>query len=504
MYMTLSRPPLIFLFLSVVGFVFSGCGFGESGITPPSDRLFLPTGMAADPDTDFLYVVNSNSDLRYNAGTLIAVDLTKVLASVERYSDRTSYPLPSCGKTRFSREEKVAANYCCRDVIDTTTVNCHERQFIQEAATVQIGSFGGSVVLQPFEKNGVSMRRLYMAVRAEPSITYADVRLQSGQVSIRCTGSRTDETVQPAHAFCDDNWRIRRPAGATVGSFVLSEEPHRLLLDSSQSALYIGHLTVTANNMLEGGGISTIDVCHPELPTSPRFAGQARIVFPDKNSQSVGALSLSPEGPINVFATARYSPEISGLVFRSGQSACPADASEVVPRELSLVPSEYFLSAAFLPAGTDVRGILFSDDNLTAYILHRDAPDLISNPSALVAIDRRIREDGSRSNQPIGILKVCNGPSEMVAHDAGYGKRLYVTCYDDAQIYVIDPHAWRVEAIIDVGRSPASLVFLPLHPTVAVVASFTGNHLSVIDLDWASPTRHRVVHRIGLPYGYGE
>jgi DNA-binding beta-propeller fold protein YncE len=92
----------------------------------------------------------------------------------------------------------------------------------------------------------------------------------------------------------------------------------------------------------------------------------------------------------------------------------------------------------------------------------------------------------------------------MVAHDAGYGKRIYISCYDDAQIYVVDPIAWRVESIIDVGSSPTSLVFLPSHPTIAMIANFAGNHLSVIDLDQTSRTRNRVVHRIGLPHGYGE
>jgi hypothetical protein len=37
----------------------------------------------------------------------------------------------------------------------------------------------------------------------------------------------------------------------------LPEEPHVLALDDALGALYIGHLTVTANSQIQGGGVST-------------------------------------------------------------------------------------------------------------------------------------------------------------------------------------------------------------------------------------------------------
>jgi YVTN family beta-propeller protein len=92
----------------------------------------------------------------------------------------------------------------------------------------------------------------------------------------------------------------------------------------------------------------------------------------------------------------------------------------------------------------------------------------------------------------------------MQMHDAGRGSRIYVTCYDDGQIYVVDPNAVVVTSIIDVGAGPISLVFSPLDPSVGYVASFANSHLSVIDLEPGSPTENHVVMRIGLPHGYGE
>src|SRR4051794_9068541 len=73
------RPACV-LRLFALAFALGGpaCNFGESGVPPSADQIFLPTGLAVDPDGRWLYVVNSNFDLRYNAGTVTAVDLQKV------------------------------------------------------------------------------------------------------------------------------------------------------------------------------------------------------------------------------------------------------------------------------------------------------------------------------------------------------------------------------------------------------------------------------------------
>jgi DNA-binding beta-propeller fold protein YncE len=174
-------------------------------------------------------------------------------------------------------------------------------------------------------------------------------------------------------------------------------------------------------------------------------------------------------------------------------------------RDLSLIPSDSFISSAFLPAGKDIRGILFSSDENTAYVLHRNAGESMSNPSALVAIDRRRQADGTRTNRPIDFLKLCNGPTAMKYFPAeGELRRIYITCYDEGQIYVVDPKAWQVDAVIDVGVGPNSLIFPEGRKDLAYIASYAGNHVAVIDLDPQSPTRNRVIQRLGLPHGNSE
>ena len=178
-------------------------------------------------------------------------------------------------------------------------------------------------------------------------------------------------------------------------------------------------------------------------------------------------------------------------------------------RDLTLLPEETFYSSAFLPPhGADIRGILFSED-LTgafteAFVLHRNDATSTASPAAIVLLDRRPLADGTPANAPMDILEVCGGPTSMQMHDAGRGARIYVTCYDEGLIQVVDPNEFVVTSTIDVGAGPTSLVFQEQNPGVEYVASFANSHLSVIDLLPGSPTENHVVMRIGLPHGYGE
>jgi len=494
----------------LVAWAVAGCNFGQSGIAPPRDRVFLPAGIVPDPEHALLYVVNSNSDLRFNAGTIAAVDLSRAQAALDKAA---ATPPEVCRKTRFSRTEDVAGDYCCRDLVDSNVLNCNDPQFIQADATVGLGSFGSAVKLQRYVRaDGEVVRRLFVAVRAEPSVTFADVTVRDGIASIRCTGPRLGTEPQELGAFCDDHWRLRRPSGATAGELVLPEEPHVLAMDEALGALYVGHLTVSANNQVQGGGVSSIDICHPEAETSVRFAGLARTTFPT-SSQAVAG--LSPGDPadtsLRLFATARYSAAISGLTLRdpAALSSCGCDpatagCAAAEERDLTLIPTESFFASTFLPHGSDVRGFLVAKDARTAFVLHSDDPSIASNPAAIAVLDRTRRSDGTVLNTPTGFLQVCSGPTDMQMHDAGRGDRIYVTCYDDGLIYVVDPVALVITAIIDAGAGPTSLVFSPFDGSLAYVASYANSHLSLIDLKPGSPTENHVVLRIGLPHGYGE
>ncbi len=513
---------LTFRLFSVVGVLSSvaGCGVGQDGIAPPLDEILLPAGLAVDPNGDWLYVVNANGDLRYNAGTLTAVDLRK---AVEDRSDPAAAAWATCTRTRFTGDEEVADRFCCRDMVDDRVLNCNDRGYVKADTTVKIGSFGGAMVLQR-DPELATRRRLYLTVRAEPSITFADVTVDDSGPRIRCTGERGSDTgTAPMNASCDDNWRIRRPSNSEVYANVLPEEPHTLALNEELGILFVGHLAQAVNGQIVGGGVSSIDVCGgPDVASSPRFRNVSRTVFPGAASQSVTDLSLNGTGPnAPLFAIERSGSEIEELVLRdASQGTCDlaAPRTNLPDVDLSVVPGQRILSSAFQPAGTSLRGLVLSPGAVAAmqgttctgsatscrqeaYVLHRN--EGTSDPAALVVLDRRPDETGQPANRPVAVVEVCLGPTDLQMHDAGRGNMLYVTCFEGGQMYVIDPALLEVTAIIETGRSPNALVFSPDGQT-AYVANYADNSISVIDLVPGSPTEFRVVQRLGFPHAVTE
>jgi YVTN family beta-propeller protein len=79
------------------------------------------------------------------------------------------------------------------------------------------------------------------------------------------------------------------------------------------------------------------------------------------------------------------------------------------------------------------------------------------------------------------------------------GERAYVTCFQDGQVYVVDPRGQsQVEDIVTVGRGPYSIAAAKDLKQL-FVSNYLEDTIAVIDVDPASPQRNRVVLRIGQP-----
>jgi DNA-binding beta-propeller fold protein YncE len=464
----------------------TGCSFGESGVPPPMDRLFLPTGIAVDPTSDWLYVVNSNFDLRFNAGTVTAVDLRKTA------EDRRRTDWGVCPPGQFVPSDKDPTRFCCRDLLERGILNCNERGYIDGRSTVRIGSFGGAVRVQTLARTGEPARRLYVAVRAEPSITFIDATLTGNGVTLRCQ----DGELGKNH-LCEDGWKVRL-GGPADGTGRLPEEPYALVIDDKLKALYVGHLFE---------GVSSIDLCGPK----PRLAGIAQRVFAHPaqgvttmtlSDPDVAGSSLLATGAVGVVGTA--AAEVRTLFLGDASATtCPADPTS--HRDLTLVPGEGFYSSAFFPGGKDIRGVIPSPDGRRLYLLHRnDRRNFGRDPASVVAVDRTPDAAGNPANRAVDAVEVCAGGMEMAAHDSGRGARLFVVCFESGQLYVVDPVLFEVTAIINAGRGPNTLVFPSNDRTVAYMGGFTDNSVSVIDLAPGSPTEYRVVQRIGFPHVKGR
>jgi hypothetical protein len=483
----------------------TGCGLNQEGIPPPADQIFYPGGILVDPvDGRWLYVINSNADLRFNDGTLSAVNLD--LAAADRLTT-TWGPCPSINYIRPVSEKVLP--FCCVDQLDENVLDCDERYYVNPmgvanpGSTVKIGSFGSAIRSQ-IDSADPAHRRLLVAVRGNSSITAVDAVLPPAAVpatealvKVSCSGSATNPA--PDFGGCDDAHRITEvsdPADptttTTTPAVLLPEEPYAMVVDPQpgHERLYVGHL--------RGGGLSLIDLSGFELGNLPSLIKVFPSIFPGDANGSQGVTSLTiPRFEVSagthyaqVFATSRYLPRAAAFAPVSFDP--PGTPIDNIPNDQLFLADvgNTFVSPL---AGAETRGIEAIPDGRRAFLLQRTPPALIGFDT----VDRF-------NNTPTDVIEMCTGPTFLHSHTpaAGGPVTLFVSCFELGQVYVVDPYVPRLVSVIEVGRGPAGLAFgseAGGRRPLAYVVGFGSNNVSVIDLDPASRTRYHVIQRIGFP-----
>jgi len=93
-----------------LGFV-AGCTASAQDVSPPEDTLFFPTGAGIAPDESVLFIANANSELRYDSGSVVVLDLSAVDAIANAWTSSWT-----TGAT--------APSGCVQDTDHTETLNC--------------------------------------------------------------------------------------------------------------------------------------------------------------------------------------------------------------------------------------------------------------------------------------------------------------------------------------------------------------------------------------------
>jgi len=518
------------------GLALSGCTLHQAGVTPPDNRVFFPSGGVVDPDGRWLYVVNANSDLRYNAGTLVAIDLTAVR---QAYTSALGTAPPCSYDPRYVPPPTDHAS--CWDTTDSNILNVDDQPLINRDATVRIGSFAGTPVIQTFpdapdDPNDPASpthpldRRLFIPVRGDTSITFMNLAHGDGTTGTKlwCTGARQSPNptvraqmgqaglTQEPFAICDDTWRITReqdPLQDLSGAHIpddqvvkLPDEPYALTIDDTTNLLFVGHLR---------GYISLIDANITDPILSPTLMDRTSGVLPGDASGAIGVTSLTIHPSTQkcgkeIYASSRFRPVASsfvvyGLTSTRCQGTPPGPA---MSEGLVMVPTGGTLSTGV--AGSDTRGIEFVNSKYIppGSILpdlpqnQNSSPDrafmIQRNPPTLVGIDLS-------TQLPLSTMEICQGPTHLAQPTDSQGNPLFgvpllfITCFDSGELYIVDPAVPQIRTIIPVGREPINTVFDPNDPTRAYVMTFGENNVSVVDLDPLSRTVNRVIQRIGFP-----
>jgi DNA-binding beta-propeller fold protein YncE len=436
-----SKAPVTRLGLACIAL--AACTASADEVSPPRDQFFFPTGLAIAPDESKLFVANANSELRFDSGSVNVIDLGIVDQVIKDWT------------------EAQAAGNCAPDPDHRETLVCDQPQFMILDAGARIGNFATSLGVQD---TGNGTLRLFIPTRGDPSISWIDY----DGAKLQCNSHGMDFDL------CDDEHRLSYVHNDPDLAF-LPEEPFDVYVDSPGQFAVVTHLTsgdVTLVNSPMTGNATIADI-EVGLFAPDQFTGLA-------GSSGVAARP-SPDGDI-VYVGARSEDRIQ--TFTVGHPVNGADA-------FLLQGNYFFLDAVGANAGSseDTRGMTFSADGNRMYLLNREPP-------TLQVYDTSLKDTGYPADVGIGATDICRQASTLTTLDAGDGERVYITCFSDGQLYVVDPRGQSsVEDIITVGRGPYAVKASATRKKI-YVTNFLENTIAVIDVAPGSKTYNRVVLRI--------
>jgi len=439
-----------FLLLPILA-ALAGCPAGAEDVRPPEDEFYFPTGLAVSPDQRYLFVTNANSDLRFGSSSLQVVDLDVVGDLLRGWVDEGT--IPGGCQQELDRRETIS----CSEENDSGNAG-----FLLGDRSVRVGNFVGELRIQELDDGGL---RLFMPVRGDPSVTWAD--FDGASAEFDCGGSGS-------YPRCDGDHQLVQMR-ANDDFLPLSEEPFGIHVDGENGYVVVTHLT--------SGNIS-LATTPSDRSTPPELVDAKGGFFqPSPTTGARGAVAAAgrlpgaPNDLVYVTSGTESRVQMFHVAKPVGNQTHPL-----------LVPSDFFFLSAVFPS-QDTRGIVFSSDGSRAHIVNR-------RPPTLTTVDTTLDDAGRPSNEVLQSTEICRQAGLLTVSDNGEGDRLYVSCFRNGQIWVIEPETATIEALIDVGRGPHSVVAAPSRNQI-YVANFLEHTVAVIDTTPGAATEHRVVVRLG-------
>jgi len=430
----------------------TGCTASGEEVRPPRDQIFFPTGAAISPKQTHLFVTNANSDLTYDSGSVSVFDLAQVDDVIAGWLDAKTLP-PGCAQ----------------DGDHTETLMCPEEMFlgVTRDSGVRIGNFATEIAVQDTDAGNGELR-LIIPTRGDPSISWAD-----------WDGDRlTCRAGAEGHEQCDDDHRLSFVQN-NADNISIPEEPFGAFADTAGEFAIVTHLTSGAVTLIDsprGGNAVITDIV-------------TGVFAPDPQTGLRGATGVAGRTPSAIddiiYVGSRSEDRIQTFtVGRPVNGASP----------FLLSSNYFFLDAVGTTNGqsSDTRGMAFSGSGDRLYLVNR-------RPPSLQIFDTSLGVTGFPKNRAIGATDICRQASTLSVADSGDGERIFVSCFQDGQVYIINPEGGgSTDDIVTVGRGPYTVVAAPARKRL-YVTNFLEDTVAVLDIEPGSKTRNRVVLRIGEP-----
>jgi len=449
-----SKPLSMRIACALLPVVISGCTASGEEVRPPRDEIFFPTGAAIAPKQTHLFIANANSDLTYDSGSISVFDLAQVDDIVEAWLDPATRTVPAD---------------CEPDTDHPETLNCDEKVFLAGTrdSGVRIGNFATEIAVQDTDQ-GAGELRLIIPTRGDPSIAWAD--WDGERLSCRPNAE--------GHEQCDDAHRLSFIQNdADIAS--IPEEPFGAFADSAGQFAIVTHLTTGAVTLIDspiGGNAIITDIVAGVFAADPSTGLRGATGVAGRTPQSADDIIYIGSRSEDRIATFTVGRPING--------AAP----------FLLQGNYFFLDAIGNTNGqsSDTRGMAFSGTGERLFLVNR-------RPPSLQIYDTSLGVTGFPKNRAIGGVDICRQASTLSVADAGDGDRVYVSCFQDGQIYIVNPeNGGSTDDIVTVGRGPYTVVASALRKKL-YITNFLEDTVAVLDIKPGRTTRNRVVLRIGTP-----
>ncbi len=422
-----------------------GCTASSEEVRPNPDELFFPTGAAVSPDDSILFVANANSELRFDSGSVGVVDLESVDVVSRDWMLNGTVP-DGCGP----------------DPDHAETLVCSEEAFMLASAAARIGNFATDIAVQDM---GDGALRLIVPTRGDPSVAWLD--WDGAQLS--CGSGQ-------GFAQCDEPHRLQFVHDDPELSG-LPDEPFDAFADSAGQFAIVTHLTTGAVTLIDspiGGAARVSDVLTGFFSADPSTGLRG----------ATGVAGRTPTAADDIiYVASRTEDRIQ--TFTVGRPVNNADPY--------LLPGNFFflnLVGANSGGSSDSRSLAFSASGDRLYIVNR-------RPPTLQVFDTSLTEAGVPRNMGIGATDICRQASTLSVLGDGDNERAYVTCFQDGQLYIVDPRGLSmVEDIISIGRGPYAVATAPSRKKV-YVTNYLEDTIAVVDVAPDSIFHNRGVLRIG-------
>jgi hypothetical protein len=477
------------------------CYSNEKGIAPPDNGIYFPTGLAlSQPNPDgasgsrWLFVLNSNFDLRYDAGWISAIDLNAVQSAIDTLQ---------CNVHPNAAADAKGTQDCSRS---------DPSQFIK--SSVRVGTFGADLVATQLYKNqsdGTSTPlewtkgRLLAPVRGDATMTIVDWQESGNDITLYCAPGAQKNSFGTT---CAGAWRIGDNSSANTRQLTLEGEPFSIAVPSAK------------------------DWTTSDSDAEPRHSG------------GIAAIVHQSQGDVSVFTGVNVASDVgvepgTKLVYTLGGGAMPPGGTSIVALDLpdqtpftprflvtnqtqsSVFQLSYFgdngtsgRSALFIEGaipiptnngGYDSRGIVVDPPNdgetrpIRVFLTNRTPPSIVVGERDPLTKGIRFY---SNIALPIGPSRITRAVVAVPGSPTPK-TRIYATSFDGLWLTVIDPDRV-INPVVDVirtGRGPYAMA-IDSARKLGFVTSFTESTVQVIQLSddpSLTDSYQQVIFTIGVP-----